>query len=241
MSQGEPVPNEFPAIWFETFLSPDNQAPVERELAFIGRHLPVADYRRVLDIPCGIGRHSGPLSALGYGVLGVDRSEAALAVARKLYPQVEFLALDMFQLSSIERTFDAVLCLWQSFGYGDADPNRKVLRAMRQVLRPGGRVLLDIYNADAVAALPTQSTERRAGRTIQTRRLVLDRRLQVELTYSDAVEVDRHEWEIFTPGQISQLAAEVDLNVLIRCAWFDEALRPGSEHLRMQVLLGRAA
>jgi SAM-dependent methyltransferase len=181
------------------------------------------------------------LSALGYAVLGIDRSEAALAVARTLYPQVEFLALDMFKLGSMERTFDAIVCLWQSFGYGDADQNRMVLSDMRQVLRPGGRVLLDIYNADAVAALPTQSTEQRAGRTIQTRRLLQDRRLQVELEYSDAVGVDKHEWEIFTPGQISQLAAEVDLNVLVSCAWFDEAMRPSSEHLRMQVLLERAS
>lgn len=233
--------NEFPTIWFETFLSPDNHAPVDRELAFITSYLPVMEYRRLLDIPCGIGRHAGPLAALGYDVLGIDRSEAALAVAHSQYPGVEFLALDMFALSSIRRTFDAVLCLWQSFGYGDSAQNREWLRTVRQVLRPGGRVLLDIYNADAVAALPAHATEQRAGRTIHTRRSVQGRRLRVELEYSDTADVDIHEWEIFTPDQITQLAAEVQLHVLFSCAWFDEEIIPSSEHARMQILLERAA
>lgn len=233
------MPNEFPPIWFETFLSPGSAAPIERELAFISRHLPAPAYRRLLDIPCGIGRHSGPLSALGYEVLGIDRSEAALAVARKQYPSVAFLALDMFQLSSIHRTFDAVLCLWQSFGYGDTAQNRALLASMGRVLRPGGRVLLDIYNADAVVALPGQETQQRAGRTIRTRRWIQDRRLHVELEYSDVAGVDKHEWEVFTPDQIKQLAAEAELDVLLTCAWFDEATRPSDEHLRMQLLLER--
>lgn len=231
--------NEFPPVWFETFLSPDNAAPVERELAFVSRHLPVSEYRCLLDVPCGIGRHSGPLAALGYEVLGVDRSEAALAVASKQYPSVQFLALDMFQLSSIRRTFDAVLCLWQSFGYGDAAQNRDMLAGMCQVLRPRGRVLLDIYNADAVVTLPPETTEQRAGRTIHTRRSMKDRRLTIELEYSDVAIVDKHDWEVFTPDQIVQLAADVDLNVLLTCAWFDETIRPGSEHLRMQLLFER--
>lgn len=233
------MPNEFPPIWFETFLSPNSVATVERELSFVSRHLPVSEYRCLLDIPCGIGRHSGPLSTLGYEVLGVDRSEAALAVASKQYPSVEFLALDMFQLSSIRRTFDAVLCLWQSFGYGDAAQNRELLGSMRQVLRPGGRVLLDIYNADAVVALPAHAAERRAGRTIHTRRSMKDRRLRVELEYSGAAGIDTHEWEVFTPGQIMQLAAEVELDMLLSCAWFDETIQPSREHLRMQLLLER--
>ena len=236
----DPLSNEFPPIWFDTFLSPMNAAPVERELVFIQRHLPVSTHRRVLDIPCGIGRHSGPLSALGYEVLGVDRSDVALAVARRQHPATEFLTLDMFELNSIGRTFDGVLCLWQSFGYGSSDQNRALLADMRQVVRPGGRIVLDIYNAEAVAALPTLATEQRGGRIVRTRRTLCDRRLHVELDYSDSEGTDRHEWEIYTPSQIMQLAADVDLAVVLGCAWFDDVIEPSSEHLRMQLLLERA-
>ena len=231
------MPNEFPPIWFETFLSPISAAPVDRELAFVQRHLPAAEFPRLLDVPCGIGRHAGPLASLGYHVLGIDRSDAALTVARRQYPSVEFRQLDMFELGSLRQTFDGVLCLWHSFGYGDAGQNRDVLAAMRHVLRPGGRLLLDVYNAHAAAALPATAVERRAGRTVRTRRRWIGRRLRVEIEYSDSDEVDLHEWEIYTPGELSRLAADVHLDVLLCCAWFDESIAPSSEHLRMQLLM----
>ncbi|MQA92095.1 MAG: methyltransferase domain-containing protein [Gemmatimonas sp.] len=233
------MPNEFPAVWFDTFLSPTNAAPVDRELDFIRLHLPVSEYPRLLDVPCGIGRHSGPLAAVGYEVVGIDKSGAALAVARQQYPDVEFRELDMFALKTVARTFDGVLCLWQSFGYGDSEQNRGVLADMHQLLRPGGRILLDIYNAEAAALLPPLAAEQRRGRTVWTRRVLTDRRLLVELEYSDVEEIDRHEWEIFNPSQIKQLAAEVDLDTLVCCAWFDPAFPPNKEHLRMQLLLER--
>jgi hypothetical protein len=58
----DPTVNEFPEIWFEIFLSPENAAPVHRELAFIERHFPLARFPRLIDVPCGIGRHAGPLA-----------------------------------------------------------------------------------------------------------------------------------------------------------------------------------
>jgi 2-polyprenyl-3-methyl-5-hydroxy-6-metoxy-1,4-benzoquinol methylase len=92
--------NEFPQAWFDTFLAPENAAPVHRELDFIQAHLPASRFPRLLDVPCGIGRHAGPLAALGYEVLGIDRSEAALSVAGSLHPKVEFRRLDMLALGA---------------------------------------------------------------------------------------------------------------------------------------------
>ena len=231
--------NEFPPIWFDTFLCRAHAPAVERELRFIQRHLPASSFRRLLDVPCGIGRHAGPLSGLGYEVLGIDRSQSALALARELYPDVAFLALDMFDLSCIRGTFDGVLCMWQSFGYGSSEQNRQLLADMRQLLRPGGRILLDIYNAEAAAQLPATATENRGGRVVRTRRAWQERRLNVELEYSGVSGIDVHEWEIYTPSEIRRIASDADLHVLLICAWFDEAIAPSSEHLRMQLLLER--
>lgn len=231
--------NDFPSIWFQTFLAPDNASPVHRELEFIQRYLPVSEFPRVLDIPCGIGRHAGPLAALGYEVLGVDRSEEALAVARVTYPDVEFRQLDMFELSSLNEEFDALLCLWQSFGYGDSIQNRDVLTEMRRRLRPGGRLLLDVYNAEAVKLLPRRSEDVRNGRTVRTRRVLGDRRLSVELRYSDSQQVDMYDWEIYTPSELTEIATEADLNHVLDCAWFDPTILPSPEDLRMQLLFER--
>lgn len=231
--------NEFPPIWFETFLSPTNAACVDRELGFVQQHLPLTGYPRLLDIPCGIGRHSGPLAKLGYRVVGADRSEAALATARRLHPGVEFRRVDLFDLRAVDATFDAVLCLWQSFGYGSSAQNRRILNDMRRVLRPGGRILLDIYNAEAAARLPETETDRRGGRTVHTRRSWIGRRLRVELEYSDSRHVDTHEWEVYTPNGIAGLAESIGLSTIHCCAWFDADIPASAEHLRMQLLFER--
>ena len=233
--------NEFPAIWFATYLSPATAAPVDRELDFIQRNLPVSLYPRLLDVPCGIGRHAGPLAKLGYHVVGVDRSERALTTARRDHPEAEYRNADLFELPVLDCTFDAVLCLWHSFGYGSSDQNRQVLGDMRRIVRPGGRVLLDLYNAEAAAQLPLVAREDRGERTVTTRRSWLGRRLRVELEYSDSPEIDAHEWELYTSSEITHLAREVDLSLVLCCAWFDETIPPSPDHLRMQVLFERSA
>ena len=233
--------NKFPSIWFDTFLTPATAAPVDRELGFIQRHLPLTRYPRLLDVPCGIGRHAGPLAKLGYAVVGADRSEDALARARRDHPDAEYRKADLFDLSALDDTFDAVLCLWQSFGYGDSDQNRQVLDEMRGVIRPKGRILLDLYNAEAAARLPLLATDIRSGRTVTTRRRWIGRRLRVELEYSGSAEVDTHEWEVYTPSEITHLAEEVNLSPVLCCAWFDETIPASADHLRMQLLFERRA
>lgn len=233
--------NEFPEVWFETFLSPENAAPVARELAFVRTHLPQPEFTRLIDVPCGIGRHAGPLANEGYHVLGIDRSERAIDVARARYPGVDFRIGDMFELAAIEETFDGLLCLWHSFGYGSSEQNIGLLADMRALLRPGGRLLMDIYNAEAAALLPNQERGERAGRTVQTTRSWLGSRLRVELEYSDTQLRDVHEWEMYSPDQFANVAESLGLDVVRCCAWFDPSIPPSPDHLRMQFLLERSS
>jgi SAM-dependent methyltransferase len=234
--------NEFPSIWFETFLSPGNAAPVHRGLDFVQTHLPLPDFKRLLDVPCGIGRHSGPLSDLGYQVVGIDRSEDALTVAQAMYPAVEFRSLDMLRVTELgEGHFDGLLCLWQSFGFGDSAENQRVLTDFRRVLRPGGRLLMDIYNGEAVSHLPDESTEERNGRLVRTRRTRSSGRLRVEIEYAGSEVRDVHDWEIYGPSDFEEIADGAGLEVLLSCAWFDATVRPSQDHLRMQFLLERRA
>jgi SAM-dependent methyltransferase len=234
------MPNAFPPIWFDTFLSPGNAAPVHRELDFVQAHLPLPEFCRLLDVPCGIGRHAGPLNDLGYDMVGVDRAQSALDVARRTYPAVEFRALDMLRVRELgEERFDGVLCLWQSFGFGDSAENQELLDDFRRVLRPGGRLLMDIYNAEAVSRLPAESTEERNGRRVRTRRARSDGRLRVEIEYSGSDVRDVHDWEIYGPSEFEEAAKRAGLEPLIRCAWFDAAVPPSADHLRMQFLLER--
>ena len=229
--------NDFSATWFDTFLASGTAASIEPELRFIRTHLPLEAFPRLLDVPCGIGRHAIPLARLGYEVLGIDRSEAALDVARReAGPGATFRALDMSQLSSMPETFDAILCLWASFGYGTSAANQRLLRAMGDRLRNGGRVLLDVYNADALRQLPETETAVRAGRIVTTRRDLVGNRYRVDLSYSGSHDADSFDWEVYTPSELERVAASAGLDVLFTCAWFDRRIPPTAEHLRMQVL-----
>ena len=229
--------NEFSATWFETFLAPETAAPVDREVDFIRTHLPLDAFPRLLDIPCGIGRHTIALARLGYDVLGVDRSEEALEVARRQKVSgASFQALDMTDLPSVQRTFDGVLCLWSSFGYGTFEETQRLLGDMSDRLRDGGRLLLDVYNADALGRLPTTESAVRGGRTVATRRELVDRRYRVHLSYSGTQDEDSFDWLVYTPDELRDAGASAGLDTLFACAWFDRDVPPSAEHLRMQLL-----
>jgi ubiquinone/menaquinone biosynthesis C-methylase UbiE len=99
---------------------------------------------RILDVPCGFGRHARMLAARGMEVVGVDLSAAMLAEARRgrRSARPRFERGDMRRLACRDE-FDAVICMFTSFGYFGDRENRGVLRRMARVLKSGGRVLID--------------------------------------------------------------------------------------------------
>lgn len=102
---------------------------------------------RVLDAPCGHGRISERLAARGMEVVGVDATELFLDVARAASDAVDYRHGDLRDLP-VDGPFDAVLSWFTSFGYFDDDGNRAVLAEYRRVLRPGGRLLIEMHNRD---------------------------------------------------------------------------------------------
>ena len=125
-----------------------------KECEFLVQELKLSPGNSVLDIPCGLGRHSLLLAREGFRVTGMDISaealESASKEASKLGVQVNWLNRDMCDISSRER-FDAAFCMGNSFGYlSDAD-NARFIAAVAQSLRRGGRFLLETaYAAESL-------------------------------------------------------------------------------------------
>src|SRR5262245_18749297 len=120
--------NYYSTTWFTLFLDTIDPAQTEHEAAFIARWLPHATYTSLLDICCGSGRHARALARRGYRVTGVDLNAAALAAAQgESGEQVVYLQRDMRNLDGLPGSFDAAVCLWQSFGAFDAETNANVL------------------------------------------------------------------------------------------------------------------
>ena len=104
----------------------------------------------VLDAPCGAGRHSRALFNDGYRVTGVDSAGAMLAAARSRAAGPRWVRADYRDLPFAAGSFDTVLNLFTSFGFGGDDADQHVLQEFRRVLRPDGRLVLDTTHRDRV-------------------------------------------------------------------------------------------
>jgi SAM-dependent methyltransferase len=95
-----------------------------------------------LDAGCGTGFQAAVLDALGYRTHGIDLSSALLAVARQRRPRVAFVRGRLEALPYAGGSFDAAACCGSTLSFV-ADP-AAALREIGRVLRPGGRLLLEV-------------------------------------------------------------------------------------------------
>lgn len=132
-----------------------------REVEFIEAALRMPNGGRVLDLCCGYGRHTVPLAAKGYELVGLDLSldmlKAALGRAQANSLAIKFVHGDMRDLN-FRDVFDGVYCFDSSFGFFTEPENLMVLRGVFDALKRGGRFVLDVANRDsAIRGIPTRN------------------------------------------------------------------------------------
>ena len=131
-----------------------------REVEAMVSLLGLAPGASVLDLCCGVGRHSLEFARRGFQVTGVDRTTAYLDEARKRAGEegleIEFIQDDMRTFRRAE-AFDAVVNYFTSFGYFDSeDDERRVVDNVQGSLRAGGRLLLDMMGKEILARVFTE-------------------------------------------------------------------------------------
>jgi SAM-dependent methyltransferase len=166
--------------------------PIERtahECDVISELLQLAPGARVLDIPCGIGRHTVELARRGFEVTGVDLVtrfvERARADARHTGVSPSFVVSDMREFGC-PQAFDGAFCYFGSFGYFDGDGDLKFLRAVARVLRAGGRFLLDTHIMETLLPIYRERDWFWADPPVNSRRVVEERTWNVEAGRVDA-------------------------------------------------------
>jgi cyclopropane fatty-acyl-phospholipid synthase-like methyltransferase len=110
---------------------------------FRGHGVPVDGV--VLDLACGVGRHSIALARHGYRCVGVDISPEYVAKARELAAaggvedRCSFVAHDMRRLrdSLGGYRFDAAISMYTSLGYYDHETDVEVLAQVRELVENG--------------------------------------------------------------------------------------------------------
>lgn len=232
--------NDYSGQWFELFAQEIPNAQTEREVAFIRRHLLPAMFPRLLDLCCGQGRHAAGLARGGHLVTAVDRDAHALAAARASSPaQVRFKQMDARNVGQLSQTFDGVICMWQSFGYFSESENLALLSDLCHTVRPGGRLVLDVYNADFFRAHGGTRRFERSGRPVVERKAMHGSRLRVELAYDDEAVSDTFDWQVWTPDELKETLTAIGWKTFVACRDFDEVLAPSPHHPRMQFVAER--
>ena len=137
--------------WFESFFQGPavefwnrviRQQLTITEVDWLEKHLGLTSQAKVLDVPCGDGRHSIELARRGHRVTGIDLSDEFLDLARRTQG-VEWRKGDMRSLELPSNFYDAAFCLGNSFGYLDNVQAAAFLTRVAQSLRAGGRLAID--------------------------------------------------------------------------------------------------
>jgi len=117
---------------------------------------------QILDLACGSGEHARRLAGHGLEVMGVDiapslvahcQERVASVIAKAHSGTARFVLGDMRELD-YDGEFDAVLLLSGSFGFYDDATNEDVLGRIARALRPGGRVLIDVFDPTQMVVRP---------------------------------------------------------------------------------------
>jgi SAM-dependent methyltransferase len=236
----------FGASYLELYDEPlQERTPVEIDQ--LERFLELRPPLRILDLPCGQGRHAIELARRGYDVTGVDLSpyllEVARSRARAARVHVEWRQGDMRQ--PIGQTFDLILNLFTSFGYfADEADDRLVLRAAASMLEPGGRFLLEVINGERMLANFQEREWFTVGQIAVMERRSLDvatRRMVVERTVSsrNRREVNVHALRLYGGDELREMLMQEGFGrVQIYGDWDGEHLTP--ESLRVLAVGTRA-
>lgn len=137
---------------FEGFLkSPqDLETRTKAELEGIIKLCKLKSGGKVMDLPCGYGRHTISLARKGYSVTGVDINDkflkTASSVAKGLgLTNVKFIKKDMRHME-FKNLFNAAINMFYSFGFFESeDDNLLSLKNFYRALKPGGKFLLHTH------------------------------------------------------------------------------------------------
>lgn len=100
----------------------------------------------VLDVGCGNGRLLELLERKHINYLGIDISEKLIDLARKKYPQNDFLVADNLNLPFPDDKFDKVFSVAVLHTIPSEELRKKALSELKRVLKPNGLLILTVWD-----------------------------------------------------------------------------------------------
>ena len=109
------------------------------------KKLKIKKKSKILDLACGIGRHSFYLNKKGMNVIGIDNSENNIKKAKKF--ENKFLKFKKKEMTEdYGQVFDFIFNLFTSFGYINEKHNFKTFKSINNSLVNHGILVIDYLN-----------------------------------------------------------------------------------------------
>lgn len=106
---------------------------------------------KILDLACGYGRFTIPLAKRGFNVEGVDITPSLVEKANELSlkegAKIRFVVGDMRSLPYKDNSFDAIICMWNSFS--ELFRKKDQIDSLNEIYRTlctGGVAILEMRN-----------------------------------------------------------------------------------------------
>ena len=152
---------DFRSVLFHNYRMNSTSLQVEKMIEL----LELSRDDKILDLCCGVGRHSLEFAKKGYEVTGVDLTQRYIEEAKSKAEEedldVEFVVADMKDFERKD-TYDAAINFFSSFGYfKEEGDNLRVMERVHSSLKDGGRFLIDVMGRKVMAR---EYTEKREGR-----------------------------------------------------------------------------
>lgn len=133
---------------FESLLAQGEDIVGEARLA----HAMVPPHARILDVGSGMGRIGAHLLTLGHRVVAAEPDPALVEQSRRTYPDLEVqplqilaLTTEVFAAAGQPTTYDLITCVGNVLTFVAEDTEMAVLSRLRELLAPGGRILVGFH------------------------------------------------------------------------------------------------
>lgn len=124
-----------------------------KEVDYIVEKCKLSPYHKILDIGCGMGRHTLELKKRGFDIVGIDYARILIdhAKERALKNNIfcDFICHDITKSRLLfnYESFDSILCLYDVVGsYADNTKNKQILENVSSLLKKGGKAIISVMN-----------------------------------------------------------------------------------------------
>jgi len=138
--------NWFDTPYYHLLYDHRNEEEAEFFMKMLIQFLKLKNGDKVLDLPCGKGRHARFLNAQGFDVVGADLSKNSINAAKIFENEkLKFRIHDM--RDPLIGRYNAIFNLFTSFGYfNEEKTNLNVLQHFKNALLPNGHIVIDFLN-----------------------------------------------------------------------------------------------